>query len=88
MQTLGDRLEIQPDCFFFKVDLRDLDLRTPLHFAAEEGRILAVSFLISIAADPDLQDRWGQTPLDLALKRNTEHHMYVLRKRFSIEINS
>ena len=50
-------------------------MKTPLHFAAEESRLLAVSYLISIAADPDVQDRWGNRPMDLALNGKTLFHL-------------
>ena len=50
-------------------------MRTPLHFAAENSRLLAVSYLISIAADPDVEDRWGRRPMDLALSGDTSYHL-------------
>ena len=58
-----------------QVNKGDFDMKTPLHFAAEQSRLLAVSYLISIAADPDVEDRWGNRPLDLALKGETSYHL-------------
>ena len=55
----------------------DFDLRCPLHFAAIEARLLAVSFLLGIAANPDVQDRWGFTPIDLALRGRSPQHMFA-----------
>ena len=51
-------------------------MRCPLHFAAMEARLLAVSFLLGIAADPDVKDRWGYTPIDLAIRGGTQQHLY------------
>ena len=56
-------------------DVRDEDMRGPLHLAAGAGRLLAVSYLLGVAADPNARDRWGSTPLDLALKGGTSYHM-------------
>ena len=50
-------------------------MRRPLHFAAMEARLLAVSFLLGIAADPDVKDRWGNTAIDLALRGGTKQHL-------------
>ena len=47
----------------------DYDRRTPLHVAASEGRLEAVRYLVDEAkADPSPVDRWGNTPLDDALR--------------------
>jgi glutaminase len=48
-----------------------------MHLAAAEARILAVSYLLGISADPSILDRWGNTPLDEALRGGTLYHMYV-----------
>jgi hypothetical protein len=53
----------------------DYDGRRPMHMAASEGRILVVSYLLGISADPNLTDRWGNTPLDESLKGSTLFHM-------------
>ena len=40
-----------------------------------EARLLAVSYLLGIAVNPNLRDRWGFTPLDLAVRGGTLYHM-------------
>ncbi len=59
----------------------DFDLNSPLHYAAKEGRLLAVSYLLSIASDPNLKDRYGSSVLDLALRGGTLHHKYCSAAR-------
>ncbi len=56
----------------------DFDLRTPLHYAAKEARLLAVSYLMGIASNPNHKDRYGNTALDLALQGGTLYHKCVL----------
>jgi len=51
----------------FNIDARDADGKTILHLAASRGIHLAVKCLISRGADPDVQDKWGNTPLHYAL---------------------
>ncbi|KAK3251628.1 hypothetical protein CYMTET_39030 [Cymbomonas tetramitiformis] len=46
----------------------DYDSRCPMHLAAAEGWLLAVSFLLRSGADPNCWDRWGGTPLEDALR--------------------
>ena len=44
--------------------------RTALHYACQKGRIEAVSFLLSKAADPDMEDNQGKTPAEYAAHFN------------------
>jgi hypothetical protein len=46
-----------------------------MHLAAAEARILAVSYLLGISADPSILDRWENTPLDEALRGGTLYHL-------------
>ena len=46
-----------------------------MHLAAAEARILAISYLLGMSADPNVLDRWGNTPLDEALRGGTLYHM-------------
>ena len=56
-------------------NLCDFDMKSSLHRAASNARLLAVSYLLGIAVDPNLKDRWGNTALDLALKGGSLYHM-------------
>jgi len=66
-------------CAGLEANLGDLDGKRALHYAAEESRLLAVSYLISVAANPNVEDRWGNKPLDLALTGETIYHLYCAR---------
>jgi len=62
-----------------KKDIVDFDLRSPLHYAAKDARLLAVSYLMGIASNPNFKDRYGNTALDLALQGGTLYHKYCAR---------
>jgi glutaminase len=53
-------------------DVADYDGRTPLHLAACEGQIEVVRHLIARKVHLEPKDRWGNTPLDDAIKFNHE----------------
>lgn len=60
----------------------DYDFRTPLHLAACEGLLPVVIFLIEDAgAALSPCDRWGQTPLDNALRLHRHDVAAYLRRR-------
>jgi len=40
---------------------------TPLHFAASNGHAQVVDYLLERGADPDMEDQYGCTPIDIAL---------------------
>jgi len=61
------------------VDVGDYDCRYPIHLASAEARVLAVSFLLGVSADPNAKDRWGGTPLDDALKGGTLYHQFCAK---------
>jgi ankyrin repeat protein len=46
------------------------DSRTALHVAATGGFPAAVAVLLQAGCPPDVQDRWGTTPLDEARRAN------------------
>ena len=50
-----------------------------LAVAAAEGRVLALSFLLGISADPNTLDRWQGSPMDDALQGGTLYHMYCAK---------
>jgi len=56
-------------------DACDYDKRYGLHIAASEGAIDVVKLLIQEKADPNVQDRFGSTPLDDAVRCN---HMEIV----------
>ena len=58
---------------------KDYDDRNALHIAAAEGRLLAVSYLMSNSFSPHFVDRWGATAMDDALKGHTMYHMYCAK---------
>ena len=51
----------------------DYDDRFALHLAASKGRLLAISYLLSICSNPNVKDRWGGTPIEDALKNGHFH---------------
>eukprot|EP00873_Tetraselmis_striata_P000688 jgi/Tetstr1/420952/TSEL_012012.t1 len=59
------------------LNLKDYDSRYALHLAASKGRLRAISYLISICADPNVKDRWDNTPVEDALKNG--HYQEMLR---------
>ena len=48
--------------------IADYDLRTPLHLAAAEGHVDVVKYLVAHRVDLQPRDRWGNTPLDDAVR--------------------
>ena len=66
------RLVLHEDC---DVNASDYDSRTALHIAASEGRVNIVQLLVTgLQANPSPEDRWGGTPLQDALRTETEGH--------------
>ncbi|KAL1521251.1 hypothetical protein AB1Y20_020922 [Prymnesium parvum] len=57
------------------VNSSDYDKRTPLHIGASEGRPDVVQLLLTeLHADPNVEDRWGGTPLLDAERRPSALH--------------
>jgi len=56
----------------FDVDFADYDKRTAAHLAAMNGHVAILSYLDDRGAQLDVQDAWGQRPIDEAKKH--KHH--------------
>ena len=56
-------------------DYGDYDQRRPMHLAAAEARLLAVSYLLGVSANPNCKDRWGGTPMDDCVRGGTHRHL-------------
>jgi len=50
------------------VNAADPDGKTPLHYAAEKKDAQLASFFISLGANPNVVDNFGQTPLGICIK--------------------
>ncbi|MEM7025978.1 MAG: ankyrin repeat domain-containing protein, partial [Pseudomonadota bacterium] len=62
------------------LDLADYDLRSPLHLAAAEGHDEVVSYFLAQDVDPNPRDRWGDTPLDDAVRHGRGTVVDVLER--------
>ena len=78
----GDQEEVRALLEFGNIDLDegDYDRRTALHLACGEGRLEIVELLCNAGADPNVEDRWGNRPLDDAdkAKKNSASIMKLL----------
>ena len=63
------------------MNARDHRKRTPLHVAAEEGEKEVIEFLLRKKADANITDLDGNTPLDLAAKKQHAVAVNILQKR-------
>ena len=61
-------------------NIADYDGRTPLHLAASEGQVEVVKHLISKKVHLSPKDRWGNTPLDDAIKFKNEELQKLLEE--------
>jgi ankyrin repeat protein len=52
--------------------------QTPLLLAAKEGKITVLNFLLELGANPNITDSTGNTPLDYAIKNESEKLKLVL----------
>lgn len=56
----------------------DYDGRTALHLAASEGKVAALRYLLSLGVPVDPVDRWGNTPLDDAIRQGHDNIVSIL----------
>jgi ankyrin repeat protein len=60
---------------------RDYDLRTPLHYAAKQGRLEIAKFLLVTAlVDVNPRDRWGSTPLTYVADPSSDTYKYLVSR--------
>jgi ankyrin repeat protein len=80
----GDKEEVQALLEFGNIDIDegDYDRRTALHLAAGEGREEIVELLCKAGADVNVEDRWGNRPLDDAkrAKKNSSRIVKLLKQ--------
>ena len=58
----------------------DYDQRTALHLAAGEGQSATVQLLCEKGANVNVQDRWGNRPLDDAVNANHKGCIEILEQ--------
>ena len=59
VRAMGERTQVD-------LELRDIRGRTPLQWAAHNGRLPVVQYLCEQGADKEARDSWGRTPLHMA----------------------
>lgn len=62
------------------MEAADYDGRTAIHLAAAEGQLNVVKFLLANQVDPNVQDRWGFTPLDDSIRHGHDNVTEVLKQ--------
>lgn len=68
------------------LDARDDLDRTALHSAAEVGDAWMVRTLLTYGAQPNVQDRWGITPLSMAVRKNFPGVVQVLLDTLGLDL--
>jgi len=63
----------------YDVDVKDRDGRTPLHWAVKFGNRDAVEILLRHGASVDATDKYGFTPLKLALFEGSPKHIQIAK---------
>jgi len=57
------------------------DDRTGLHIAASAGQLEAVRYLLKVGVPVNREDRWGNRPLDDAIREGNDHVAALLKER-------
>jgi len=65
-----DIIEVLVKKYNASLDIMSINKRTPLHMAAEKGRLECIAKLLALNADPNFNDANGYTPLHLAAENN------------------
>lgn len=69
------------------LNIADYDGRTPLHLATCDGQLEVVKHLISKSVHLSPKDRWGNTPMDDAIKFKQKEIKGLLEKALRSKIN-
>ncbi|EXJ15272.1 ankyrin repeat domain-containing protein [Imhoffiella purpurea] len=66
---IGDLDQVKRHLYWHTdIDQPDVDGDTPLHVAAQNGKVTIAEHLLSHGANPDVLDASGRTPLEVALR--------------------
>ena len=81
----GDKLALER-AYLSGLDMNmgDYDNRTALHLSCAENHLACVKFLIETCkVDVDIQDRWGNTPLQEAQRFNRTRVVAILKREMT-----
>ena len=86
----GDKLALER-AFLSGIDMNmgDYDQRTALHLACSENHLECVKFLVQTCkVDIEVKDRWGNSPLQDALRTNNTRIVALLKAEVSQRLRS
>ena len=86
----GDKLALER-AYLSGIDMNmsDYDKRTALHIACSENHLACVKFLIKTCkVDIEVQDRWGNTPMQDAMRANHTGIVALIKKELAERIRA